>query len=138
MKKKRILVIENSVHVTGALKSICRTAYDLSSDFEFIFVLPSGSQARPWLESQGFVAIFEIPFLEISRRWKSLIAYIPALLNNARRLAKIVYKEEIDLIHSNDLYNLTMPTAKLFGVRQPYLCHIRFLPEKFPKSLFNF
>ena len=51
MKKKPvILIVENSIDVTGALKSITRTAYDLKGAFDFHFVIPKKSRGRTWIE----------------------------------------------------------------------------------------
>jgi glycosyltransferase involved in cell wall biosynthesis len=136
--KKKILIVENSVHITGALKSVCRTAYDLRDFFDFAFVVPTGSKGRSWIEGKGFTKIYELPLLEISKRPKSLLLYLPMLLKNSNSLAKIARRERIDLVHVNDLYNLVLPSARLFGLTAPYICHVRFLPEKFPATLFNF
>jgi L-malate glycosyltransferase len=138
MKKPRILIIENSIDVTGALKSITRTAYDLKDHFDFQFVIPTGSRGRPWIEGKGFNNIHELPMKEISRRLSSLVLYIPFLLVNTFRLHKIVKHERIALIHVNDLYNLLPVVYTMFGGSRPYVCHIRFLPDKFPKVLFDF
>jgi L-malate glycosyltransferase len=138
MTKPRILIIENSIDVTGALKSITRTAYDLKGHFDFQFIIPTGSRGRPWIEGKGFTGIHELPMKEISRRLSSLILYIPFLLVNTFRLRKIIKQERIALIHVNDLHNLLPVVYKMFGGSIPYVCHIRFLPTKFPKVLFDF
>ncbi len=53
-KKPRILIIENSRQVTGALKSIVAMASELSSEFEFIFVMPTGQPALQWVKDRGY------------------------------------------------------------------------------------
>lgn len=136
--KRRILVIENSIDVTGALKSVCRTAFDLRDRHEFVFILPKGSRGREWIEAKGFKNVYELPFVELSKRIGKLVAYLPYLFINAWRVAKIIRKEQIDLVHINDLYNLVYPVARIFGANVPYICHVRFLPDKFPKKLFSF
>jgi glycosyltransferase involved in cell wall biosynthesis len=136
--KPRILIIENSVDVTGALKSICAMTKELSSDFEFMFVVPSGSRSIPWINSHLSVRIFEVPMIEISRSWRSLFLYIPSLLLNSIRVKRIIRDNGIDIVHSNDLYNLVPPVLKFFGGKFQYVCHIRFLPGRFPPMLFNF
>jgi L-malate glycosyltransferase len=137
MKKRRILIIENSVHVTGALKSITRTAYDLKDFYDFVFVIPTGSRGRFWIEAKGFTSIYELGMTEISRRVFSLMKYVPHLIYNTAKLKGLISKEEIDIIHVNDLYNLIPIALRAFGVKIPYVCHIRFLPDKFPPWLFN-
>lgn len=136
MSKKRILIIENSTHVTGALKSISRSSFDLRNDFEFVFVLPKGSKGRAWVESRGFKTIYELPMREIRKSIVALILYLPMLLINAVRLRSIIKKEQIDLVHNNDLYNMLPVMATDLGKCVPYITHVRFLPGKFPPKLF--
>lgn len=138
MTKPRILVIENSIALTGALKSITRTANDLKNSFDFCFVLPVNSSGRFWIEGKSFHSVFELPMLEISRKIRSMLFYLPQLLLNAIRLNKIIKKEKIDLMHVNDIYNLLPVVHHLLGGSTPYVCHIRFLPDRFPKVLFTF
>lgn len=138
MTKPRILIIENSIDVTGALKSITRTVYDLKDQFDFQFVIPKGSKGRFWIEKKGFNSVYELPMRELSRRPISILTYVPSLLINAIRLKRIIKKEGIALIHVNDLYNLLPVALTLFGSRVPYICHIRFLPNRFPVWLLNF
>jgi L-malate glycosyltransferase len=134
---KRVLIIENSIHVTGALKSITRVAFDLRHLYSFVFVLPLGSQGRFLVDKFGFKAIYELPMKELSRRVTSFLIYLPALVTNSLKIRKLIRKENIDLIHVNDLYNLIPVVYKLSGGSKPYICHIRFLPTGFPKSIFN-
>ena len=132
------MIIENSIDITGALKSVTRTAYDLKDFYEFTFVLPRKSKGRFWIEEKGFTSIVELPMKEISRRFSSIVLYVPLLLMNTIRLRRLLKKEKIDLIHVNDLYNLLPPMLWLLGCKIPYVCHVRFLPNRFPPSLFNF
>ncbi len=133
-----VLIIENSIAVTGALKSITRTAYDLKDTFDFRFVIPKNSTGRFWIEGKGFSVIYELPMMELSKRLSSLLLYLPFLTLNAFRLRKIVRREKAAIIHVNDLYNLLPVVLRLFGNKTPYVCHIRFLPNRFPSCLFNF
>ncbi len=137
-RKPAVLIIENSIDVTGALKSITRTAYDLKKYFNFQFVIPSNSRGRFWIERKDFTAIHEMPMKEISRSLFSLVFYLPLLAMNTIRLGAIVKRQKIDLIHVNDLYNLLPVVYRWFGGAIPYVCHIRLLPDKFPKILFDF
>jgi glycosyltransferase involved in cell wall biosynthesis len=137
MKKPVVLIIENSTHITGALKSIVRTSEDLNEYYKFVFVLPRHSQARTWVESKGF-HVHELPMIELSRRPRSLLMYFPVLLWNTFRLRKIIRKERASIVHNNDLYNLLPVTLAFMGMKIPYINHIRFLPEKFPAWLFNY
>ncbi len=134
MSKPRILIIENSVAVTGALKSILRSSAGLSSNYDFFFLLPEKSNAISAVRSMGFDA-FEFPMREIRRNIFSVITYLPNLIWNARGLSKYVSRLQIDLIIVNDFYNLLAPAYKILGGDVPYVCYVRFLPSKFPQAL---
>lgn len=138
MKNPTILIIENSIDVTGALKSITSTAHDLRDQFDFVFIIPQNSRGRFWIEVNGFTNTTELPLIEIGRRFTSVLLYVPYLLVNALRLKKIVRQQGISVIHLNDIYNLLPVAIRLLGNKTPYVCHIRFLPDRFPRWLFNF
>jgi glycosyltransferase involved in cell wall biosynthesis len=135
--RRRILVIENSRQVTGALKSIVAMSDDLRDEFEFIFILPSGSAARSWIESRSSVNVIELPMIEINKSWR-IAGYLPMLVLNAFRVKRIIKRNGIDIVHSNDLYNMIGPVLKFLGANVRYVCHVRFLPGGFPQWLFNF
>jgi L-malate glycosyltransferase len=135
MKKKPvILIIDNSIDVTGALKSIALSARELCDHFDYRFILPKDSRALPWLERQAFV-VYQLPMREIRKDFNAIVRYLPALVENSLRLKRIIKDEAVDLIHNNDLYNMLPVFLKIGGMRVPYICHIRFLPERFPKLL---
>ncbi len=136
--KPRILVIENSIGVTGALKSITRTAFDLNSFFDFQFVIPKHSKGRSWIEAKLFTHIYELPMLEVRKAFGNLVFYFPCLLLNAIRLNRLLKRESISLVHVNDIYNMLPVVLRAFGSRTPYVCHVRFVPDRFPPLLFNF
>jgi len=137
MSKPRILIIENSIAVTGALKSILRSSFYLRDDFEFIFLIPTGSKAAPFIREWKF-DFHELPMREIRKNVIDLILYFPFLFINALRLFSIVKKNKIDLIVLNDFYNLIPPVYKLFGGKAPYLSYVRFLPSKFSPWIVKF
>lgn len=135
--KPKILIIENSVDVTGALKSILLVALDLRENFEAQFVIPKNSKGRSLIESQGFNHIYEFPMKELSRNLSSIFLYVPSLILNAYRLNCLVKRNSISLIHVNDIYNLLPAMNRLLGNKTPYVCHIRFMPDRFPRWLFS-
>lgn len=134
MSKPRILIIENSVAVTGALISIIRSSQGLSHHYDFVFLLPRNSEALNSVKSMGFETL-EFPMREIRKNISSVIVYLPSLVYNTQRLFKLVRKLRIDLIVVNDFYNLLPPVYKMFGGHVPYVCYVRFLPSKFPPAL---
>lgn len=136
MNKPRILIIENSIAVTGALKAILKSSQDLKSDFDFFFIIPEKSQTKSEIERAGF-AVEQFNMLEIRKNFFSLLLYLPLLIINAVKLRRTVKRLKIDLIHVNDLYNLIAPAATFLGMRISYITHVRFLPNRFPKALFS-
>jgi glycosyltransferase involved in cell wall biosynthesis len=138
MKKPAVLIIENSVDVTGALRAILRSSAALSPYFRFVFVVPSGAAVKDEIRAYGFDAIFELPMRELNRSLVRWMIYLTALILNSLRLKRIVTKERIRLIHNNDLYNLLPVGLRMVGSPTPYVCHVRFLPDKFPAPLFHF
>lgn len=134
MDKPRILIIENSVHLTGSLNAVLRTSQVLKADYDFIFVLPKGSGAVSFVEGLGFKT-YEVPMMELSRRVKSFLLYIPNLIRSVLEIKKIARSENISLIHVNDFYNMIMPAWKLFGGKLKYLNYINFVPNVFPLIL---
>jgi len=134
MNKPRILIIENSIHVTGSLNVVVRASQALKHAYDFIFVLPKGSQAAPAVQKIGF-NVYEVPMTELSRRVKSFFLYVPHLVRSVRAIRKIAQKESIDLVHVNDFYNMIMPAWRLMGGRMNYLVYINFVPRIFPTVL---
>lgn len=133
MSKPRILVLDNSVAVTGSIVSSMQDCTALKDDFDFIFMVPRKSAVVPLVRDAGF-AVEEIPFLEIAKSWKLLI-YLPVLFINVFRLRKIIGRHEPSLIVVNDLYNLVASFYRATGGKVPYVTFVRFVPNRFPPLL---
>ena len=125
--KPVILVADNSTAVTGALMAMRSATDRLRDRYEFVYVLPSGSKGRALLEAAGY-RVHELPFVEISKRVRNLLLYVPMLLLNGWRLAGLVRQERAAIVHMNDFYNLTGVIARLITGR-PLMTHVRFLPH---------
>ena len=81
MEKQKILVVDNSRAVTGALNAMRHATTPLRAEgFAFAYVLPSGSTARPVLEADGY-SVHELPFVEISRRKMRRLALAHCLIS---------------------------------------------------------
>jgi len=137
MNKPRILIIDNSVAVTGALKAVTQSATVLNNVFSFLFLIPKPNSIKNIIDKCGFKSI-EWRMIELRKSLLPLVFYVPFLIINAFRLKSFVKVNRIDLIHVNDLYNLIPATAAILGNKIPYVCHIRFMPEGFPTILFDF
>jgi glycosyltransferase involved in cell wall biosynthesis len=136
MEKQKILVVDNSRAVTGALNAMRHATTPLRAEgFAFAYVLPSGSTARPVLEADGY-SVHELPFVEISRRKADLLRYVPMLLVNGWRLYRLAQREEAKIIHLNDFYNLTGYVARWLSLgRLQVVTHVRFLPQSLVQPL---
>ncbi len=86
----------------------------------------------------GLSVVKELPMHEISRKFYSLFLYFPYLVINAVRLKRLLKDRPIDLIHSNDIYNMLPVAIRLLGDTTPYVCHVWFLPDRFPALLLKF
>ena len=134
-KLPTVLVVDNSRAVTGALNALRHATTPLREQFGFVYVVPTGSTARPVLEADGY-RVHELPFVEISRRPADLLRYVPLLLLNGWRLHQLACREGAAAIHLNDFYNLTGYVARGLSLgRLPVLTHVRFLPQALPQAL---
>lgn len=130
-----ILIIDNSIGITGALNAIIETIEPLRNKHNFRFVVPSGSATAQLIREKGY-EVDELAFIEISRDMKRNLLYPLRLLGNALRLRKLVKRHNIDIIQVNDLYNLTALVAKRF-IRVKVITHVRRMPESFPLPLYK-
>ena len=133
----RILIVDNCIAVTGALKAILNTTRALRAEygaqFDFEFVLPTGTAALPTVAAEGYV-VHTLPFVEISKRPGDLLRYVPALVTNAWRLRRLARQRGAALVHLNDFFNLAGIVAKWAGGPK-LLTHVRLLPQNFPGPL---
>ncbi|AYA37187.1 glycosyltransferase [Hymenobacter oligotrophus] len=126
-EKPVILIADNSTAVTGALNAMRSATDRLRPRFEFVYVLPSGSKGVALLEAAGY-KVYQVPFVEISKRVRNLVLYPFMLLLNGWRLARIARREEASALHMNDFYNLTGVVARALTAL-PLITHVRFLPQ---------
>lgn len=122
-----ILIIDNSPGWTGAIKSILNSTMNL--DVNVTFVIPKSSQLVPDFKKKN-IQFIEISFLEIKKHW-SVIFYLPILFYNSIKIVRFSKKREIQIIHVNDLYNLTGIVAKILRPSLKLIHHIRLLPGSY-------
>ena len=128
-----VLLVDNSRATTGALNALRHATGPLREQFSFAYVLPTGSTGRAVLEAEGY-RVYELPFIEISRRPVDLLRYAPMLVVNGWRLHRLVRQEQAAIVHLNDFYNLTGYVARLFSLgKLPVITHVRFLPQVLPQ-----
>ncbi len=129
-----VLIIDNSVAFTGAFKCALNEADALSDQYRFIFVLPENSTVAVLAKEKGY-AVYMIPMKELSRSTAAVLRYPFFLLGNLIRLKRIIREEKIDIIQTNDFYNLLGAALKATGFRGRLLTYVRFLPSTIPAPL---
>ena len=132
--RKKVMIIDNSIAFTGAIRSVLEQTKQLSDKYDFIFVIPAKSTVRNIISEEG-ISVYEIPMMEISRSIKNVLLYFPFLFFNYFKLRRIVKKESVDVIQVNDFYNLLGVVMKIFGFKGKLITYIRFLPSALPKVL---
>ncbi len=131
--REKIIIIDNSIAVTGALKAILNASSQLAG-FEFIYILPEHSTAITLVKERGYQC-YSLPFVEISKQIKNLALYLPYLFLNGLKVKRIANRHRAKIIHTNDFYNLTGIVAKALGAEVKLITHVRFLPQKFAPAL---
>lgn len=122
-----ILIIDNAPDWTGAINSILNSVKNI--DAEFTFAIPKGSKLIPHFQ-KNHIRFIEVSFLEI-RKHCSVIFYFPVLLYNSIKIAQYCKKTRIQIIHVNDLYNLTGIGVKILKPSIKLILHVRLLPSSY-------
>jgi glycosyltransferase involved in cell wall biosynthesis len=133
---RKVLIIDNSLDLTGAFKAILSNACDLKNEFEFHFLIPSQSKNKSRIKDFGFKCL-QLNIIEISKRPKDLLLYIPQLIINSWKVKRYVKKEGISIIHVNDMYNMVGLTSKIWK-KTFVISHVRRMPESFPSMIYKF
>lgn len=129
---KKVLIIDNSSHLTGAFKSIYGFIQEIP-DVQFVFCIPYNSTLKTSLPENSY---FTLPFIEIQRSWKILL-YFPVLLINSFRIFVQVKKRKIQVIHVNDMYNMCGIIVKMCVPSLKLIHHIRLLPSSYSAPLYS-
>jgi glycosyltransferase involved in cell wall biosynthesis len=129
-----ILILDNSIAFTGAVKCALNEADLLSDKHNIIFVLPSRSAVADRVKEKGY-KLYTLPLREISRSFTSISLYPLFLLRNFVTLQRIIRKENIDVVQINDFYNLLGIMLKICGYKGMLLTWVRFLPSSIPLQL---
>lgn len=126
-QRPRLLLVENSLHTTGAFVSAMAMADALRADHDIEFVLPATSTLHPVVEAAGIVC-HSLPMSELGRSWARLLRYAPVLLLNTVRLRRLLSLRKMDVLVINDYYNLLGVMAKGTGWRGQLLTMVRLMP----------
>jgi glycosyltransferase involved in cell wall biosynthesis len=133
---KRILIIDNATGLTGSLKVMLYVAQSLSHAFAFHFACPPGNPALTSAVNRENIYLFPVRYLEIAKSWRTVF-YLPVLLFNTIKLYKYCKSRNIDIIHVNDLYNMTGLLLKLLNPKFRLIYHVRLLPGSYAGRLYR-
>ncbi len=134
---KKILIIDNSRGITGAFKTIFHVSTSLKNQFEFHFTVPTGNKKLSTLIRQNGFHYKQINFVEISKRW-CVILYLPMLFVNSWRLLRYIKRNNISIVHVNDLYNMTGVVVKTLYPSVKLIHHVRLLSGSYAGILYRF
>lgn len=125
----KILIVDNSKYPTGAIRSIVSVINSLHNNgFEFYFCSP-----RNFYALNNFISI---DFKELTKSVRSIL-YLPFLVINSIRILRLIGKENIQVVHFNDLYNMCGVIIKLVRPHIKVAYHVRLLPSSYVKKLYK-
>lgn len=129
-----ILIIDNSIAFTGALKCALNEAETFKDKHRFVFILHYQSTQIKLLKEKGF-KVYTLPMVEIKKSLPVLLLYPLMLLRNTWLLHNILKEEHIDILQVNDFYNLLGAMVKKTGYKGKLITYVRFLPSVIPGAL---
>ena len=132
---KKILIIENSVYVTGGLNAILSSVKMLEDQYEFHFIIPEQSKIDENI-FKGY-KLTRLPFLEINKSARILF-YLPRLYRNAKKVRKYIRSEEIDILHVNDIFNMVGCRVKKIDPTVKLVYHVRLLKTSYIAPMYPF
>lgn len=126
---KTVVILDNSIYITGALKSILAIVNKLKDRFYFEFAMNLDGIAAQYVIDAGF-KVHDFRFLEISKSWR-LLLYPVLLVANAFKLANYARQHDIQIVHVNDFYNQVGIIASFLNWRLHTVYHVRLLANSY-------
>lgn len=126
-KLPKLILVDNSLHVTGAFKSALAIVDALRDTYDIEFVLSTQSALKTIVEERGVIC-HQLPMVELGRSWSKILRYVPQLLINTFCLRRLLSQCNTDILLINDYYNLLGAAVRLIGWRGRLLTMVRLLP----------
>lgn len=126
----KLLIVDGSVAVTGALISAARQARLLADEVETIVALPKGHRV-PSEHLAAFRAVIEIPIVPLRKRPGNILAYVPALILGSVRLNRELRRRRCERVQINDFYLLHGSVLRLLGFGGRIVTFVRIDPRRF-------
>lgn len=134
---RSILIVDNSSYVTGANKSIAGFTKALSAKYTFHWAVTNSISEADLTAVIGSQSYDRLEFVEVSRNLAALVKYFPRLLQNTRKLAKIVDENQIEIVHINDLYNMCGVALKVLRRDIEVVYHVRLLRDSYISKFYD-
>lgn len=125
--RPRLILLENSLHKTGAFNSALYIAKALHYTHDVELVIPTSSKLHSDLSAAGIVC-HRLPMVEVGRSWRKLLLYIPILAFNALNLHRLLIRRNATVLMVNDYYNMLGVCVRLTGWGGKILTVVRLLP----------
>jgi glycosyltransferase involved in cell wall biosynthesis len=129
-RRHRIVILDASVGVTGALVSARETARVLRHDTDVVLVLPNSANISDE-HLCDFSAIYYIPIRPLRRSVKAMLLYPPYLLVAAFRLRLLLLRLDAEVLLVNDFYLVQGALSRIMGYRGRILTWVRIDPSAF-------
>lgn len=128
LPRPRALLVDNSLHRTGAFVSALEFANALKGAYDVEIVLPSTSTLHGDVVAAGLIC-HSLPMSELGRSWAKLLKYVPVLASNTLRLRRLLARRHATLLIVNDYYNLLGAFVRLLGWRGLIVTMVRLMPH---------
>jgi glycosyltransferase involved in cell wall biosynthesis len=132
----KILIIENSLYLTGGLNAILSSSDRLREVYDFHFIIPKKSSVKPIIQAKGYT-VTELPFLEISKSF-SVFFYLPRLYKNAKSVLQYMRDNGISILHVNDMFNMIGCMVKRLDPSIKLVNHARLLRTSYIGPIYPF
>lgn len=129
-----VLIIDNSLRLTGAFKSIYSVAKCIPH-VRFTIALPAKSKVLDFVDKER-VSVINVDFQEISKSI-SILLYLPKLFFNSLKLVRYIKRENVSIVHVNDIYNMSGVVIKLIYPHIRLVYHVRLMPDGYIRSMYN-
>ena len=128
--RPKLLIIDGSVGVTGALVSAARQARLLADEVDTILALPEGHRV-PAAHLGAFSAVIELPMVPLRKSPRSILAYLPALVRGGVHLNHELRRRTTERVQINDFYLLHGSMLRLLGFKGRIVTFVRIEPARF-------
>src|SRR5690606_31962044 len=94
------------------------------------------SKVIDFVDGEG-MSVINVDFQEISKSI-SILLYLPKLLFNSIKLVRYIKRENVNIVHVNDLYNMCGVVIKLIYPHIKLVYHVRLMPDGYVRNMYKF